>query len=226
MPTDSDNENFSSENDGNSVDITDIHIYGPDKDDDGRIIQSTDLIVEPQCHICSSPFRLAADQLYIDSIDPKTGRGVYAVIKHFLEKKTGKEVWWNSCMLHATKHIRTKYDDDLIITYGDKLLDVQGELKESDAQIDIAIASLFERLYKLGSYTNTDSLVRDVEITKGIAMVSDRLSKLWSLKNEILQTASEEVLEKRLIAILTNILSNLPEEYHEVVREEIKKLKM
>jgi hypothetical protein len=202
-----------------------LNLYDPSDDVPGKVMEATDLFIEPQCSICNCKFRVEADQKYIDSIDPKTGKGSPAVIKNFLAKK-GVEVFWTSCQIHGYNHIRTKYEDDVVITYGDKLLDMRHELKESEGQIDTAIAALFERLYKLGSYTDTNSLARDVEITKGIATVSDKLTKLWDLKNQTLQTAQEEATQQKIIAILTNILSKLPEEYHDIVREEIKKLKL
>jgi len=199
-------------------------IYNPNDEVSGKFVHASDLFIEPQCSICTCPFRLEADQKYLDSIDPKTNKGTYAIIQKFLAQK-GIDVFWTSCKIHAISHIRTKYSDDLPVVYGDKLLDMQHELKGCESQVDTAIAALFERLYKLGSYTDTNSLVKEIEITKGMTAVVDKLSKLWDLKNNALQTTSEETMRQRLVAILTNILSKLPEEYHEVIRDEIKKLK-
>mgnify|MGYP000888392608 CR=1 FL=1 len=212
------------EESANEIEDT-IYIYNPTDDVKGKFLQATDLFSEPKCTICNCKFRLEADQKYIDSIDPKTGRGSPAVIMRFLEKK-GINVMHNSCTIHGYNHIRTKYDNDMPVIYGDRILDMRNELKNSEGQIDTAIAALFERLYKLGSYSNTDSLMRDMEITKGIAAVSDKLAKLWELKNKTLEAANEESTSQKLQIILTNILSKLPEEYHDVIREEIKKLKL
>lgn len=220
-----DTTSYDDDNNDDECSDEDFELYDPKTHIPGRIIQATDLFEEPQCTICNCRYRLEADQKYIDSIDPQTGKGTYSVIQRFLRQK-GIDVHWRTCKIHATSHIRTKYDDEMPIVYGDKLVDMQHELKECDSQIDTAIAALFERLFKLGSYSNTNSLVKDIEITKGIAMVTDKLAKLWDLKNSVLQAANQESMQQRLIAVLTNILSVVPEDYHEDIRKEIKKLKL
>lgn len=201
------------------------NIYHPDQEIKGKLIQVADLKFELQCDICQCSYRLEADQIYIDSIDPVTGVGTYRAIETFLKSK-GIDVSWHTCKNHADKHIRVKYDDGPPINYGDRIFDMRQELSKCDNQIDTVIAVLFERLYKLGAYSNSASLDDNIDVTDSMTTISDKLARLWKLKADTLKDVSQESSKNQLLDMCTNLLTKLPEEYHDIIREEMRKIKI
>jgi hypothetical protein len=201
------------------------NIYHADQEIKGKLIQAADLKFELQCDICKCSYRLEADQVYIDSIDPVTGVGTYRAVENFLKSK-GLNISWYTCKNHADKHIRIKYDDQPPINYGDRIFDMRQELSKCDNQIDTVIAVLFERLYKLGAYSNSASLDENIDVTDSMTTISDKLARLWKLKADTLKDVAQESSKNQLLDMCTNLLTKLPEEYHDIIREEMRKIKL